>query len=189
MIKNFLIGFGGAILVLFPQSAIELRSAPKAIAESSCPSNSNTLAENLLEDVPSYANRIIQRTKFPSRSQSDSTYFIIAGNLNSNPLEKDIKGNYTPAFPNSKNNNVKQIFFTTLERKYQENKVHSVQNYHWLFLTETEQGWYLATLYSRFGVTDNNHPPTPPKETSDGILGQAIQIWLRDCRANAISIN
>ncbi|MFP4133432.1 MAG: hypothetical protein ACLFQP_00830 [Halothece sp.] len=170
--KSLLIG--SAIALLFSQAAI---------AQSSCPSNINTLAENLLEDVPNYANRIIQRTKSPSRSQTNSTYFIIAGNLNSNPLEKEIKGDYTPAFPNSQKDNVEQIFFTTLERKYQATEVHSVQNYHWLFLTETPKGWYMATLYSRFGVIDKNHPPTPPKETSEGILGQAIQIWLRDCRA------
>lgn len=176
--KNFLIGFGGAILVLLPQSAI----APSAIAQSSCPKNFESLSEKLLDDLPSYANRIIQRTKSPLRNQSDSTYFIIAGKPDLNPLEINKKGNYTPAFPNTESDNIKQIFFTTLERKYQENEVHSVQNYHWLFLTETEQGWYLATLYSRFGVIDNTHPPTPPQESSDGILGQAIQIWLRDCR-------
>lgn len=183
MIKTFLMGLGGAMLMLFPQSAIELRSAPEAIAQSSCPKDFESLSQKLLEELPSYANRVIQRTKFPSRTQSNSTYFIVAGKPEFNPLEKNKKGNYTPAFPNTENDDIKQIFFTTLERKYQETEVHSVQNYHWLFLTETEQGWYLATLYSRFGLVDQDHPPTPPHETSNGIVGQGIQLWLRDCRA------
>ncbi|QDZ39677.1 hypothetical protein FRE64_06865 [Euhalothece natronophila Z-M001] len=184
MRKTFLIGLGGVMLMLFPQSAIELRSAPEAIAASSCPQNFESLSEKLLDDLPSYANRVIQRSKSPSRTQSDSTYFIVAGKPDLNPLKTDRKGDYTPAFPNAESDDVKQIFFTTLERKYQKTEVHSVQNYHWLFLTESEQGWYLVSLYSRFGLVDEEHPPTPPKETHDGIVGQAIQLWLRDCRSS-----
>ncbi|NJR45072.1 MAG: hypothetical protein HC775_04305 [Hyellaceae cyanobacterium CSU_1_1] len=41
-------------------------------------------------------------------------------------------------------------------------------------------------LFSRLGNVDNNQPPTPPRETTDGIIGRGIQLWLRDCRANAV---
>ena len=165
-------GFGAAIAILLPQVAIA----------SNCPHTIETITEKLLEDLPSYANRVIQRTKLPSRTQSNSTYFIVAGQPNFNPLKQNQQGTYTPAFPQTENETVKQIFFTTLERQYGENGVHSVESYHWLFLTKTEQGWYMTTLYSRFGLGDKNHPPTPPQEVSNGLVGTAIQLWLRDCR-------
>ena len=36
------------------------------------------------------------------------------------------------------------------------------------------------------GLRGQTRPPTPPRETSEGIIGQAVRLWLRDCRAGAI---
>ncbi|AFZ45318.1 hypothetical protein PCC7418_3202 [Halothece sp. PCC 7418] len=173
LIRSFLIGLGSAIIVFFPLP-IE--------AQSSCPKTITSLTESLLNDLPGYANRVIQRSRFPSRNQANSTYIISAGKPEFNPLTANLSGDYTPAFPQTNNEQVAQVFFTTLERQYGDKNVYSIQNYHWLFLTTTEQGWYLVTLYSRFGLPDKTHPPTPPQETSEGIIGKAIQLWLRDCR-------
>jgi len=153
-------------------------------AQSSCPKDIKALTDSLLEDLPGYANRVLQRTKSPSRTQTESTYFILAAKPEYNPLTDNLKGDYDPAIPKPQKpkNEVKQVFFTTLERQYRSESIHSVQNYHWLFLTHTNQGWYLVMLYSRFGSVDRDRPPYPPRETSQGILGQAIQLWLRDCR-------
>lgn len=153
-----------------------------AVAQVGCPESVEQLTENLLQDLPSYANRVIQQSKLSSRSQGDSTYVILAGKPEFNPLTENQTENYLPSFPNSENPTVPQVFFTTLERHYTQKTVHSVENYHWLFLTETEQGWRIVFLYSRFGLPDKNHPPTPPQETTNGIIGTAIQLWLRDCR-------
>lgn len=173
LIRYFLIGLGSAMIIFFP---LPIK------AQSSCPQGMTSLTERLLNDLPGYANRVIQRSRLPSRNQANSTYIISAGKPEFNPLTENISGDYTPAFPKTNHEQVEQVFFTTLERQYGEKQVYSVQHYHWLFLTPTEQGWYLVTLYSRFGVLDPNHPPTPPQETSNGIIGKAIQLWLRDCR-------
>jgi hypothetical protein len=79
----------------------------------------------------------------------------------------------------------KQVFFTTLEQEFTETAVRDRQHFHWLFLTTTEQGWYLVTLFTRFGSSDPTADPMPPRETSQSAIGQAIQLWLRDCRAGS----
>jgi len=164
-------------MVLFPEIVM---------ARSRCPQTIEPLTEQLLKDLPSYANRVIQRTKLPLRTQDNSTYFILAGQPEFNPLMENLQGNYFPVFPEAESETVKQVFFTILERRYSKKAVHSVESYHWLFLTKTAQGWYLVTLYSRFGLRDRNHPPTPPQETSNGLIGTAIQLWLRDCRFSKV---
>jgi len=171
--RYFLVGLGSAIALLWPQSVY---------AQSSCPKPIKPLTESLLSDLPGYANRVLQRTKLPSRTQDNSTYFILAGKPEFNPLTENIQGDYTPAVPEAETPQVEQVFFTTLERQYGQKTVHSVENYHWLFLTKTPQGWRMVFLYSRFGLPDKTHPPTPIQETSNGIIGKAIQLWLRDCR-------
>lgn len=173
LIRYCLAGFTGAIFLSLPLPVK---------AEAGCPKTISSLTDQLLKDLPGYANRVIQRSRLPSRNQSNSTYIILAGEPEFNPLSQNMSGDYVPVFPNTETEAVKQVFFTTLERQYSKQKVYSVENYHWLFLTATEQGWYLVTLYSRFGLPDSNHPPTPPQETSNGIIGTAIELWLRDCR-------
>ena len=163
-------------------ASIELFFPSTIKAESSCPQTIEPLTEQFLKDLPEYANRVIQRTQLPSRTQDNSTYFILAGQPEYNPLIENLQGDYIPTFPEAETATVKQVFFTTLERRYSSGKVDSVESYHWLFLTKTQQGWRKVLLYSRFGSTDKTHPPTPPQETSNGIVGKAIQLWLRDCR-------
>ena len=72
-----------------------------------------------------------------------------------------------------------------------------LQGFHWLFLTKTGTEWQLALMFSQIGTYPRSRfaegstgsrdtPLTPPRESSQGILGQAIQTWLRDCNAGAI---
>jgi hypothetical protein len=41
-------------------------------------------------------------------------------------------------------------------------------------------------MFSRIGDALANQPPSPPQDTSQGVIAQAIRLWLRDCRAGAI---
>ena len=85
---------------------------------------------------------------------------------------------------------IHQVFFTTLERQYLRNRVVALQHYHWLFLVNGPEGWHLALLYSSLGPYPSNHlPSSPPQESSDGVIAQAIRLWLRDCRAGAASVS
>lgn len=163
---------------------------PTAIAQThtTCPSDVKTLTELMLRDLPGYANRVRQRSRIlnvPGDRYSNS--IIIAGRAEFEPLPlsplqtSQIEEASELAPP-------QQIFFTTLERHYTDKRAYNTQNYHWLFLTSTESGWRLALIFTQFGSSDPEKPPLPPRETHNGIVGQGVKIWLRDCRAGAIRV-
>ena len=147
--------------------------------QDSCPEDIETLTSLMLEDLADYANRVIQRTQDAHRSEGFDSYVIFAGKSEFEPLNLP-QFQYNPV----SNNNFEQIFFTTSERQYVDNtRQIETQNYHWLFLTPTPDGWYMVTMFSRFSSSAQENPPTPPIESSKGIIGQAVSLWLRDCRA------
>ncbi|MGF1481802.1 MAG: hypothetical protein ACFB4I_20355 [Cyanophyceae cyanobacterium] len=147
-----------------------------------CPSDIQLLIDRLLQDLPGYANRVIQRAALFREPEMD-VYVIVAGRPEFEPLTLGPEQYKDSAVdPNPP----QQVFFTTLERQYLENRVVTVQNYHWLFLTQTSTGWRMALIYTRLGSPTESVSPRPPLETSDSIIGQAVKLWLRDCRAGAL---
>ena len=150
-----------------------------------CPADVETLIALLLRDLPSYANRVTQRARRRDRSVEVYSYVILAGRPEFEPLTLG-PGEYTDARPTSNSPDIKQVFITTLERQYVGNKPVQLQQYHWLFLTKTNSGWRLAIMFSQTGLYPAFRPPTAPRESSQGVISQAIQIWLRDCRAGVI---
>jgi len=151
---------------------------------SKCPADVEKLTSLMLKDLPSYANRVMQRTRRSTRTSSNSSYVVVAGRQEFEPLTLG-PGQYTPPALTTDLEPPKQVFFTTLERQYLGGKASYMQLYHWLFLAQTRDGWRVAMMYSRFG-SSSGRPPTPPQESSRGIVGQAVSNWLRDCRAGAI---
>lgn len=148
-----------------------------------CPAELETLTNLLLRDLPSYANRVASRSN-PINSPS-GTYVILAGKAEFAPLTLG-PGVYSPAAPVEGELVPKQVFFTTLERQYLTNRSDLLQNYHWLFLVQSNSGWRSVMLYSQLGSYPSENAPTAPRESSTGIIGQAVQLWLRDCRAGVI---
>ena len=156
-----------------------------------CSQEVESLTDILLKELPDYSNRVIQRTQNLNQEEGISTYIVAAGKGQLEPLDLPQIQYNTVATESTK-----QIFFTTLERQYiTENLTAQLpktrklerETYHWLFLTPTNHGWRMVTMFSRFGSAAQNNLPTPPQESSNGIIGQAIQLWLRDCRAGKIS--
>ncbi|MDZ4872042.1 MAG: hypothetical protein CLLPBCKN_001430 [Chroococcidiopsis cubana SAG 39.79] len=143
-----------------------------------------TLTDRLLRDLPGYANRTSQRARRLSRSTDLYTYVLVAGNPEFEPLTTD-PGVYQPKSPQADGEDVQQVFFTTLERQYLKDRAIELQGFHWAFFAKTEDGWRLASMFTRIGDRTGERPPTPPEETSDGIIAQAIETWLRDCRARS----
>ena len=153
-------------------------SEQEQLKANKCPADVASLTDFLLQDLPDYSNRIIQRTQKIHRDRGIYRYIVTAGQAEFEPLNLP-KIKYNPINSPSP----EQIFFTVLEREYNNNQKTEIQTYHWLFLTPTSDGWHLVTIFSRFGNSTKNNPPAPPKETSNGIIGQAVKLWLRDCRA------
>ncbi|MEG5018661.1 MULTISPECIES: hypothetical protein [unclassified Microcoleus] len=147
------------------------------LARSPCPADLETLVDRLLQDLPSYANRVIVRSHFSPNTNTPPGYalpqIILAGRPEFEPLPL----NFEDALPE----NASQVFITTLERQYRGEKRVEIQQYHWLFLTKTENGWELAKLVSRFGNAADIRPLL--SQDSESEIAEAIRLWLRDCRA------
>jgi hypothetical protein len=150
-----------------------------------CPEEVNRLVSGLLQDLPSYANRVASRSLgHPAEQIHPFGAVLIASQPDFEPLDLSEQAFGAGLDQASA---IQQVFFTTLERHYRNNQAVSLQNYHWLFLVRSEDGWRLALLYSSVGAYPAAvRSPTPPEESSDGIVGQAVRLWLRDCRAGAV---
>ncbi len=147
-----------------------------------CPTDLVTLMPLLLRDLPSYANRVSQRAYTDFRTADIPGYVIVADRPEYAPLSLNSES-VLPAPEDQPS----QVFFTTLERQYVSGKPVSLQHYHRLFLVETQNGWQLSLMFSTLGHYPADQPPTPPQDTSQGVIAQAIRLWLRDCRAGSIA--
>ncbi len=169
-------GIQGQFLISLAQNRAE---DDRQIQDNSCPQDIEPLTSLMLKDLADYGNRVIQRTQDSHRREGFDSYIIFAGKSEFEPLNLP-QFQYNPV----KESNTEQIFFTTSERQYIDNtKQIETQNYHWLFLTPTSEGWHMVTMFSRFSPSAQKDLPTPPIESSKGIIGQAVSLWLRDCRA------
>lgn len=166
-----------------------------------CPAEYETLVTALLRDLPQYANLVAARSFRPSvvlpatgtdpsatpPTPSPVGTMLIASQPDFEPI--DLMDRAFGAGLDEESD-IRQVFFTTLERQYLSNRVVSLQQFHWLFLVQTEDGWRSMLLYSSLGgdpasaLTDQRL--TPPQESSQGVVGQAVRLWLRDCRAGAV---
>ncbi|MGC1309886.1 MAG: hypothetical protein WA885_21885 [Phormidesmis sp.] len=167
-----------------PRSYAPLRS-PTA-----CPETVEPLTALLIRDIPNYTNRVLQRTvaALPNdnvfgREPYRPSFVLIAGQLELAPLDLN---EYTFTSDPEAGGPLTQVFFTTLSRQYFGLRDTQVQQYHWLFLTRAADGWRLAFMFSAIDDVEGVRSPLPPRESSDGSVGQAVQLWLRDCRAGAI---
>ena len=155
------------------------RAVSPPVNRHSCPTTVEALTVLLLRDLPGYGNRLAQRQK---RSGSE-LYLIAASGADFTPLP--VKSS---EYPDSQDQNLHQVFFTTLERDYHQKQMRQWQQHHWLFLAQTAQGWRLALLYSRLAPypPDLTRPPLPPRDSSQGLTAEAMRLWLRDCQAGAV---
>ncbi|MEC4813718.1 MAG: hypothetical protein SAK29_10680 [Scytonema sp. PMC 1069.18] len=144
-----------------------------------------TLTKQFLQDLPSYANRASQRARRLNRMTDVFSYMVVAGRPEFERLPLN-PGDYTRDKLTTVSEEVEQVFFTTLERRYTAGKAIELQLFHWLFLTRTKSGWQFVMMFSQIGSYPKNEPPTPPQDSSNGIVAQGIKAWLRDCRAGSL---
>lgn len=149
-----------------------------------CPAEVEPLIALMLRDLPGYANRVIVRSRPRSTVSSPLDSIITAGRPEFAPLPLAGVGSTIPS-PQA-DADLRQVFITTLERQNVAGSAIDLQQFHWLFLTPTKSGWRLALMFTRTGTLPIGQPITPPRESSQGIVGQAVRTWLRDCNAGAV---
>lgn len=148
-----------------------------------CPANLDDLVSLMLQYLPSYANRVNQRA-YPLEFRTDAPipgYVILAGRPEFQPIEIASQ-EYVPVTEDD----TVQVFFTTLERQYTRGASFNQQSFHWLFLTQTDRGWRFVLMLSSLGNIPETEPPTPPQASSEGVIAEAIRLWLRDCEAGTL---
>ena len=137
----------------------------------------------MLPDLPSYANRAISRSRQRENPDPPSS-IIVAGQPEFTPLPLGTaRSTVGTEHSEEREENVRQVFFSTLERVYTPTDAIELQGYHWLFITPTQNGWQLVVMYSVFDSYLASNAPTPPENTTDGALAQGVRNWLRDCQA------
>ncbi len=148
-----------------------------------CPNTLDALIPKLLDDLPSYANRVIQRSRDRSRAVDiPPSYVLLAGRSDQEPIPLG-GGDYAPI---AGSDNVQQVFFTTLERQYGASGLVQLQGYYWMFVVRSPEAWQLVNLRTSLGDYPSRLPPTPPRDSNDGVVAQAVRLWLSDCHAGAL---
>ncbi|MGD1875080.1 MAG: hypothetical protein ACFB02_18750 [Mastigocoleus sp.] len=146
--------------------------------------NITTLVNKMLLDLPGYANRATQRARRLDRANEVYSYILLAGKPEFEPL-KISSEEYLQTKKNSREK-VEQVFFTTLERQYIKGKIVELQQFHWMLLTKSSTGWRMVMMFSQISSYPQNEISTPPRDSSNGVIGQAAKTWLRDCRAGSL---
>jgi hypothetical protein len=143
------------------------------------------LTIQLLQDLPSYANRVTQRARRRSRSSNIYSYVLLAGKPEFQPLPINSGGHNTDG-QKSTATEIEQVFFTTLERQYIARKILESQQFHWLLLTPSNTGWRLVMMFTQIGDYPQEQVVSPPRDSSKGVIAQAVKTWLRDCQAGSV---
>lgn len=165
-------------LMLVSQSVI----AQETVSQSACPQKLADLAPQMLADLPSYTNRVIQRNIINhTQNLIIRNYVIVASNPDLEPLPL-INRQFKPVLPDTS----QQLFFTLLERQYATQRMIELQNHYWAFFDLTDQKWRLILLFSQSPFRDKNEPFWLTQESENSAIAQAINLWLRDCNAGAI---
>ena len=164
----------GGSLLAFNLAFTELTLASNS--PTICTQDLNQLTQQLLIDLPDYANRVIRRAQTLDRSDLQVRHVIVASKPEFDPLPLPQR-QYTRVFSDSPT----QIFFTTLERRYIQKKPVETQGFHWLFLVETEKGWDFLLLLSS---NESEQVSIPPRESNQTAIASAIRLWLRDYQSS-----
>jgi hypothetical protein len=143
-----------------------------------CSAELPMLLDQMLRNLPSYINRV--RTRAGIRK----SYVVLAARPEFEPLP--LAGVPSP----STTEKTQQVFFTMLVRRYDHDRISYLQEYHWVFLTPSAQGWQLVMMYSTLGPypARSEQPPLPPRNSSNGSVAQAIQDWLSACNDSALKL-
>ncbi|WP_160148439.1 hypothetical protein [[Leptolyngbya] sp. PCC 7376] len=150
----------------------------EAIAAPICVNSFPEMMPQLLADLPSYSNRVIQRARKLERQEDTFSYVIEAGLPDFRPLALK-QQQFTPSAADT----TEQVFFSTLNRQYIKNQTITLENHHWLFVTPSSQGWAVVHLLSALHQTEPGAIAIPPRNATNGSVGKAIQLWLRDYNA------
>lgn len=170
-------------LITFPTFAESNKSNPQNNLSKQCEGDWEEVAKSIMKNIPNYSNRVIQRGSIFSHSLNFlPTYIITVNQGKTTPSDFDLTS--FPPIKYQPKEEIKQLFFSTKERQYSNSQqIIETENFHWLIFTDTPEGWRLVMAMTRFGYpSPQGFITSPPKDTTNGVIGQAVNLWLRDCQ-------
>ncbi|MGL5083898.1 MAG: hypothetical protein ACRC8A_20635 [Microcoleaceae cyanobacterium] len=139
--------------------------------QTACPADLDQLVQDLLPDLPSYANRA--RLRYPAKGLGEKpSYVISAERLELEPLPPEIE---------SVVGDNQVIIITTWERWYEQQRVIEVKQVHWLIWQRTQEGWILVQLFSKSSPYPGYRLLPEIRDNTKGWIAAAIRQWLQDC--------
>ncbi|MGB3533484.1 MAG: hypothetical protein WBA13_08195 [Microcoleaceae cyanobacterium] len=149
-------------------------TASSAYGDQGCIAVADSLVNPLVQALPSYTNRVLQRSPEVGLGEK-SNYVISAQGLTQAPfsLETELV----------QQKDLSSLYIMTRERRYRNQTVFNVERYHWLFLRHTPKGWEVVKLFSQSGPYPGYKLFPDPSDTTKGAMAEAIRLWLRDCQA------
>lgn len=146
-----------------------------------CPTIFEPMIEQLLKDLPHYANRLLVKSRRLG-GPPPGNYVMVIGPADFGTLPLSNQP-LTPSQPGHR-----QVFFTSLERQYSTNRMTPLQGFHWSIWAESSTGWQLVSLRSQLGpgpLDRSKDIPdrilVPPREADYSPIAEGIRMWLRDC--------
>ena len=141
-----------------------------------CPQAFEPFMTEMLAELPAYANRV------NTRASNQQNYVVFAGRADFEALPL-----HQASFPQSSAADVRQVFFSTLLKRFSQNKIVHQQEHHWLLMAPSDRGWEFVQMYSILASYPSQNLATPPRDSSEGSIATAIKDWLKTCHDNAAS--
>ncbi len=167
-----LIGLAALGLATWP-----LPAQAAGLRPATCPTAFEPLIEQLLKNLPHYANRLLVKSrKLGGPPPGNYVMVISPPDFQALPLADRAPSNPQPDH--------RQVFFTSLERQYSTHRITPLQGFHWSIWAPSSSGWQLVSLRSQLGPgpsAQSDRILVPPKEADYSPIAEGIRLWLRDC--------
>jgi hypothetical protein len=155
-----------------------------------CPTAFEPMIEQLLKDLPHYANRLIVKSR-KLGGPPPGNYVMVMGppDFAALPLATQAQPPVGEAPRTENRPDLRQVFFTSLERQYSTTQITPLQGFHWSIWAQSSTGWQFVTLRSQLGsgpLASSKGPSpdrilVPPREADYSPIAEGIRLWLRDC--------
>lgn len=176
--RSWGLGIGTAFLLFLPlRTPVSVEAAPRTNKET-CPKSFEPLISVMLAEIPAYANRVNTRANNPQN------YVILASRADFEALPL-LQASFPQEATSDSSSEVRQVFFSTLIRRFSQQEIVHHQEHHWLLMAPSDRGWEFVQMYSILDSYPASNLASAPRSSSEGSMATAIKDWLKNCHYQA----
>ena len=165
---NWKCGLGLSVVV-----AASVGSVPRSNASPTCSTDFEPFMGEMLKALPAYINRV------NTRVNNGHSSVLLAARADYQSLELPPASSSVGS--ELSEDKVKQVFFSTLLRRFSDRQAIYQQEHHWLFMAPSDRGWEFVQMYSILSPYPVASLTTAPRNSSEGSVATAIRDWLKNC--------